>query len=506
MSVIPIPLKNLKWWVLVATSSSLAMIFLDQSALPIALPSIQHEWSLSSELLQWINNAYLLTLAVLIILGGKLGDRLSHRNVFLAGMVIFILSSILCAASPTITWLIIGRVLQGVGGSLMMPSASPLFRTVVNSEEFGKMVGLYVSIASTFLILGPMLGGFFVAYLSWRWIFWINFPVALIAISIIVFVVPLIKEYKVVEKSFDWIGFITLTLCLICLVFALMQGQTLGWSSAVILTCFLTAIIAFAIFLQVEKKHHSPFIDFKIFQNKTIAHGVLAMSLIQIAYMSMIFWVMFLQYTLSLSPQKTGIFLLSAQVPVLLVSGLAGRLLDKKGPRFPVTLGTLMITISSLWITVFAWKYDLLWICPALILFGAGSPLVSIGIMSTTVSSASIEKRGVVSGIISAARQVGGSIGLAILVALETNVTSQVWQHWQEHATGALKKLPLSQLHPLMIGNSLPELTASEWQLAHQAAIHAYTMGFSCIMLFVTFCAFISFFISRKLPNHPLRY
>ncbi len=160
-----------KWWVLAAASSALAMIFVDQSALPIALPSIQRELHFSPDALAWVINAYLLALAVFIILGGKLGDKFGHRNLFLIGMLVFIISSILCAMTPVPGWLIVARALQGLGGALMMPSSSPLFRTTVTANEFGKMAGLYVAIASVFLIIGPSLGGFLTTYLSWRWIF-----------------------------------------------------------------------------------------------------------------------------------------------------------------------------------------------------------------------------------------------------------------------------------------------------------------------------------------------
>ena len=501
--------ENLKWWVLIATSSSLAMIFLDQSALPIAMPSIQRAWHLSSELLQWVINAYLLTLAVLIILGGKLGDKFGHRSIFLWGMIVFIAASILCAASPNLSTLLVGRVLQGIGGALMMPSAGPLFRTIVSPEEFGKMIGLYVAIASIFLIIGPTLGGFFTAYLSWRWIFWINFPVAILAITIVIAIIPVDSQDKKSTPRFDWIGFFSLSFSLISFVFALMQAQALGWLSPIILGCLITALISFMVFLRTEKNHPFPFVDLNLFKNLVISKCIMTMALVQIAYIGIIFWALFLQYTLSLSAQKTGIFLLAVQAPVLFSSGFAGKLLEKKGPRFSITMGTLALTISCLWIAIFAWKNSFAWLCPAFILFGASSPFVTIGIMSSVISAATPEKRGVVSGIISAARQIGGSIGLAVLVALETNVSSYLLNHWLQKVTGNLKQLRPEHLHALLLGNPLPahlHLTNTELAQAHHAVIHAYTVGFSCIMMLITIFIFIGYYIARRLPNQLLTY
>lgn len=500
--------SNRKWWALCATSASLAMIFLDQSALPVALPSIGRDLHLPSDSLQWTINAYMLALAMLIILGGKLGDKFGHRGAFLWGMTLFILSSILCGLAPTGAWLITARFLQGMGGALMMPSASPLFRTIVGLDEFGKMIGLYVAIASIFLIIGPTLGGFFTAYLSWRWIFWINFPVALIAIIITLFAIPNDAKHVTREKSFDWQGFIALSFFLVSLIFALMQGHVFGWSSGVILSCFFVSFIALVIFIKTELHHATPFVDFKIFQNACISQGVLVIALIQVAYMGIIFWAMFLQYTLSFSPQKTGIFLLSAQVPVLFTSAIAGKMLDRYGPRLPVCAGTIMITISSLWMAVFAWEHTFSWLFPALVLFGIGSPLVSIGVMSNTISSAPEEKRGVVSGIISAARQVGGSIGLALLAALTINVTKHVTQQWLQSASGVLAQLNADQIDQVLVGIPLPmhlHLTAAQIEVVRIAAIHAYTSAFSCAMLLVAFFSFLGFGVARKLPNVALK-
>lgn len=491
-----------KWWVLVAVSSALAMVFVDQSALPIALPSIQRELHFSSEMLNWVINAYVLTLAVLIILGGKLGDKLGHRNVFLSGMIIFISSSILCAMAPTAQWLIAGRVLQGVGGAIMMPSSSPLFRTTVSGKEFGRMAGLYVAIASVFLIIGPSLGGFLTAYLSWRWIFWINFPIALISILIILFVMPHNITEKTQEKGFDWQGFLAVGICLMALVFALMQGQVLGWDSAIILSCLAVFIMTLGIFLYVELRHPHPFIDLKMFKNDCFSRCVSIITAIQIVYMSIIFWALFLQYSLSLSPQQTGVFLLAAQVPVLFSSPLSGRMLDRYGPRLPVSLGTLLIAVASLWIAIFCWRQEFRWLFPALIVFGIASPMVNIAIMSTVVSSAAPEKRGIASGIISASRQVGGSVGLAILVAIITYVTQYHLHQWIAHANGALAQLTDVQLNALLAG-TVPanQLTAVELQAAHTAAVHAYTWGFSCAMFVVATTSFLAYLAALKLPK-----
>jgi EmrB/QacA subfamily drug resistance transporter len=480
------------------------MIFLDQSALPIALPSIQRDLHLSNVGLQWTMNAYILALAVLMILGGKLGDKLGHRKIFLCGMLLFIFSSLLCAVAPTGLWLILSRALQGVGGALMMPSSAPLLRAAVPENEMGKMVGLYVAIASFFLMLGPSLGGFLTAYLSWRWIFWINFPIAFAAVFIILFIIPKHIEAPSPEKGFDWKGFISLSVGIICLVVFFMQANVLGWTSPVMVSCLILGILALGVFIRVVQKHPTPFIDFSLFKDRCLTQCILIISAIQVTYMSIIFWAIFLQQALLLSPQKTGIYLLSAQVPVLFFSTVAGKTLDRFGPRLPITLGTAALTLSSLWIAVFCWQNNFLWLLPAFLCFGIGSPFVAIGTMSTAISTAPPEKRGIVSGLISGGRQIGGAIGLALLAAIALNLTDHSLLQWLHTAQGTLGHLPLEQLHALRTGTPLPtqlHLNARESAAVHTATMHAYTLGFSCMMYLAAFFSFIALCMARKLPN-----
>jgi EmrB/QacA subfamily drug resistance transporter len=498
--------KNMKWWVFFAVAGSLAMIFADQSALPVALPSIQRELHLTPVALQWVLNSYLLALAVFIILGGKLGDKLGHRKIFLTGMIVFIVSSIGCALSPNGTVLIISRALQGVGGALMMPSSSPLFRSVVGPHEFGKMAGLYVSFASVFLMLGPTLGGFLTAYLSWRWIFWINFPLAFVAILITIFIIH--KDdpaHHGFEKGFDWLGFAVLTVFLCTLVFALMQGNELGWSSPWILGCFAIAAITIVWFIRLEQRHAVPFVDLKLFHNDSLSRCVWIITLLQMAYMTIVFWPLYLQYALLLPPQQVGILLLSAQVPMFFMAPVGGRLLDKFGPRLPVRCGAFLMLIGCVWLAMVAPMLNTFWLLPGLIIFGLGSPMLTISIMSTVVSVVDVEKRGIASGLVSAGRQVGSSISLAIVTVAMVGINHQYLTHWLSNASGALRHISLPQLDALLTNTAMPSplaLSAEQQQLAHQATIAAYSVGFSAIMLLAGIALLLIFLGAKKLPNY----
>ncbi len=492
--------RNPKWWVFAATTISLAMVFADQSALPVALPSIQRELHTSQDGLQWVVNAYLLSLAVLVILGGKLGDRIGHRRAFLGGMVLFILSSVTCAMAPSLTLLIVGRIFQGVGAAFMLPAGTPLFRTTVPSNEFGKMAGLYVSGASVFLVLGPSLGGLLVEYLSWRWIFWINFPLALIGILITVFVVPKdVPSSSAVKETFDWWGFIWSAIAIVALVYGLMQGGKEGWTSYPILCCFVLSLLAGVIFFCVERRQAYPFLELNLFKNSTFSRTVFILSLMQGIFVCIIFWSIFFQQALGLSAGQTGLMMLSAQVPVLLFSYVAGSFLDRFGPRLPVCLGISLVIISSLWIGVFAGHYSIWWLLPGLILFGIGIPFITLTCITTIISSAPHAKSGVASAIANGIRQMAGSIGLAVIGTLIAGLSHYQFAEWL--AINKLKMGDLSIVHFDAVLAGTKNLSAAGGISAHQAAVHSYTLAFSVVMYVVASLAVIGFWVATRLPE-----
>ncbi len=493
--------KNRKWWVIIASSLALAMIFVDMSALPIALPSIQADLHASQSELHWIINAYLLSLAVLIILGGKLGDKVGHRKIFISGITVFIFSSILCAIASSGHLIIAGRILQGVGGALMMPAASPLFRSVVAPEEVGKMAGIYVSFASIFLILGPTLGGFLTEYLSWHWIFWLNFPLGIVAIVITLLAVPK-DQPKKTSESFDWGGFILLTISLISLVYALMEGTALGWFSPIILICFAIFITTLCAFLKTEKKQPHPFLDLRLFQNKHFAFSIYILLFMQCVFMATVFWAIFFQDMLGMSAASAGILMLASQAPIIFSSHIAGRMFDSYGPRYPTRFGAILITLSSIWIAVFCWQSSFWWLLPALILFGIGSPFINLTNISSVVSAVPAEQRGMASGIGAAVRQIGGSVGLAVLGALMNEISTLSYQSSLTHI-GATDLINIKIDRILAnSANYLPHHPQAD--SVYQAAKHAYTLAFSSMMAVVTLFSLIVLFLSYKLPNQNL--
>ncbi|MBX9744073.1 MAG: MFS transporter, partial [Chlamydiales bacterium] len=200
--------RHHKWLALGALIPAIAMVFVDQAVLPVALPTIQEHLGATHTQLWWCINSYLLVSAVLMLAGGKLGDSIGYRKTFMIGMLIFAVSSALCGISFHVDWLIGSRALQGVGAALMIPASSPLIMSLFSQKERGKAIGINVSISSLFLVLAPLIGGYFTEVLSWRWIFWINLPLALVGLILIPLFIPHSSPKK---QHFDLFGFLFFT-------------------------------------------------------------------------------------------------------------------------------------------------------------------------------------------------------------------------------------------------------------------------------------------------------
>lgn len=258
--------------VLIAMSCAISMVYLNTNLLPIALPTIEREFLISETQLQWIINSYLLSTAVFVIAGGKIGDLFGHRRLFCIGMSIYALASIMGGLSYTGWWLILSRSIQGLGGAILSPAAISIIVHTFPTTTRGRAIGTIVAIGSVFLSMGPFLGGFFTQSLSWRWSFWCNLPIAFLGIILTMYSVP--KSPKC-NTSFDFIGFFTISISLFCLVLGLMQGKNWGWNSTLIISLFIFSIlfILFTVFIKRFTQH--PFFDFPLFKNSIFLGGSL---------------------------------------------------------------------------------------------------------------------------------------------------------------------------------------------------------------------------------------
>lgn len=491
---------NRKWWILAAMTFATSMIFIDMTVLPVALPTIQRELNLSELALQWIVNAYLLSLTVLSLAGGKLGDMLGQRKIYNIGLVIFAVASALCAFSYSDAWFVTSRALQGVGGAFIMPAIGAILISVFPPQERGKAMGLNVSISSIFLAIGPFVGGFFTQYLSWRYVFWINLPIAAIGVVLALFFVPKTKGHK---EKFDLVGFLTLAVGISLIVVAFMQTSKWGWDSWLTWGLFLLGSLMIAALVVIDRSIEHPFVDFSLFQKKSFVGSISCIFSIGFLIMVTVFWVIFFQDVLGYSPTAAGGIALISNFPLIFVSPLAGHLLDKYGPKLPAMLG-FASTLIGLILFVFTVTSDNLGILiPALILFGTGIPLIFNSCFVSSLNQVAPKRRGIASGLLTTIRQMSATVGMAVI--------GSVFLHRQYSLLGAelqqnpqTAKLDPAAFEGLLASSpgavqAVQELPKNISIYVEEAVLETYVSAFLDINIFSAVIAAVGLILAYKL-------
>ncbi|MDX8430589.1 MAG: MFS transporter [Candidatus Algichlamydia australiensis] len=404
---------------LIAIATATSMVFLDVTIIPVALPTIVKELRISQTDAQWIINSYLLAVATLVFVGGKLGDFWGHRKILCIGLLVFAIASAIGGMATSGHWLIISRSIQGVGGAMMGPAALSLIIDTFPEHLRGRYLGIVVGFSSLFLTLGPFIGGAFTQFFSWRWLFWINLPIAITGTTLALIFIPRSKRVKV---SFDLIGTFTFCGALITLVLALMQGKSWGWTSRGVIALFGLSLLFTSILVITELKAKKPFFDRKLFSIRRFCGGNLVILLTQFLLTMTIFWAIYFQETLDYTPMQAGSMTLFATFPLLIFAPMAGHLVDRFGPRLPMAIGFILMTFGLIWFFFFLNQGEALLIVPSLLTFGAGIALVMTPNSTATLSSVPEGKRGEASGIYNTMRYVGATLGVAVLGALVTNL------------------------------------------------------------------------------------
>jgi len=423
METILTEVKNAKWLVLFGMIASLALIFLDQSAVPVALTSIQQQLMMGGLSLQWVLNAYLLVIAVLIIPGGKLADIYGHKKFFVAGIFTFLIASCLCALAFNGVELIAGRVLQGLGAAIMLPASAVIITSVVSPQERGKMMGIYIAVASIFLAIGPMIGGVVTQYLGWRWVFWLNLPFALFSMFAINKATRILasKAIRKTLRKVDWLGLTCLALSITPLIVALLQSVVLGWNSPILWCLVAISSVSILFFIKAEKYRSQPLLDLKMLSALPVRVGITIIILTQFAIVSIAFWPSFMQEVLKFTAAQAGLGLIPVTLPIMIVSPIAGWLMDKHGPRLPVTMGAFCLVFGSVWVGASAWSQNYLIMLPGLFVFGCGPSFLLACMMTFLFSVVEEHKRGSLAGFTGFFRQLGSTMGLALSSTILSN-------------------------------------------------------------------------------------
>lgn len=485
--------KKGKWLGLLSLMPAMGMVFVDQAVLPVALPTIQSHLGGGASEVWWAINSYLLVSAVLLLTGGKIGDRIGYRKTYLWGLVVFAIASALCGISPSMIWLIVARALQGLGAALLIPSMSPLVMSLFPQNERGKAIGVNVSISSLFLILAPLIGGYFAQDLSWRWIFYINLPLAVLGIILVN--IYLEDSPKGTQKFDPW-GFIFFALWSFSLITLIMQESKWDWASFPTITLLTLCIVsAISLFLR-EKKSPHPFIDLSLFRHPIFKAVNISIFATQFVLMASIYRAIFFQETLGWSPIKSGSILCITSLPVLFMSPIGGWLADRFGSKTPLFSGFALLSLSFFWLGLFI--QGPLWVVLiGLFAFGLGVPMIFTPAYSSAMGAVPPKKAGLAFGVLATTRAFAASLGVAVIgaLALDLHIRSFLSLASPSGTDPALlQKIALGQR---------ANAPAAFQKLLKESQLNAFfdihlLIGFSLLIAF----ALVAFLYKRKASHH----
>ncbi|HUO70151.1 MAG TPA: MFS transporter [Solirubrobacteraceae bacterium] len=415
-----------KWWTLLVVCIATFMLLLDITIVNVALPKIASDLHASFSDIQWVVNAYALTLASLLLTAGSLADLFGRRLVFTVGLGLFAFASLLCALSPSALFLIIARGLQGIGGAAMYATSLALLVQEFHGRERGTALGIWGATISAAAAIGPLLGGALTEGFGWSSIFYINVP---IGIGAAVLALRTVGESRNPEgTSVDWIGTITFTASLFLLVLALIRGNEAGWGSAEIVTLLAGAAISMVVFVISQFVQDNAMLDMSLFRKPAFTGASLvALALSSSMFAMFLYLTLYLQTILGLSPLQTGLRFLPFTVVSFFVSALSGNLSARVPVRFLLGIGLVLVGAGLLMMrgltAVSAWTALL----GGFIVSGAGTGLINPALASTAVGVVHPRRSGMASGINNTFRQVGIATGIAVLGALfESEITSEL--------------------------------------------------------------------------------
>jgi len=415
---------NRKWWTLGAMCFALFMIMLDNTVVNVALPSIQKDLGASISGLEWTINGYTLSFAVLLATGGRLGDIFGRRRMFLAGVVIFALSSATAGFAADETSLVISRVVQGVGAALMMPGTLSIITDAFPAHERGKAMGTWAGVSALALAVGPVLGGFLTEHVSWRAIFYINIPVAIGAVLATTFAVRESRDTSV-GRDVDYAGVAVLTIGLTALVLSLVEGNSWGWGSPEIVGLLALAALALPAFVFVENRVKAPMVHFELLSDRDFLGAVVVAMIISFAMLGVFFFLaLYMQDILGYSPLEAGVRFLPSTLMIVGIAPVAGRLSDRFGPRWLIAGGLVIVAASLFSFSRIAVDSSYLDLLPGFMLLGIGIAMTMSPMTSAAMNAVPVQKAGLASGVLSMFRMVGGSLGVAVTGAIFQGLVS----------------------------------------------------------------------------------
>ncbi len=407
--------ENKKWWTLAAVSVGLFMIMLDNTVVNVALPSIRRSLGMSLEGLEWVVAGYALTFAAFMLIGGKLADYFGRRLIFMVGLAVFTGASLACGLAPSGGFLIGARVVQGLGGAMMNPATLSIITATFAARERGKAIGIWAGVSAMALAIGPLVGGLLTEHVNWNWIFFVNVPFGIAGL----FAIPVFIDESRDESThqrLDLPGLVSSAVGLFALTYAFIEANNYGWTSARILGAFTVAAVSLVAFVLLERHQRAPMLDLSLFRNRTFGGANAAMLFVGLAMFGTFFYVsLYMQNVLGYSPVEAGASFLPMTLLIILIAPRAGALTDKVGSRWLVGGGMTLLAVMLFYYTQLGANESFWTILPGLLIGGVGMGMTMTPTTAAAMSAVAVDKAGVGSAVLNSARQVGGSLGIAVM-------------------------------------------------------------------------------------------
>ncbi len=463
-----------KWWTLIAVCTGVFMLLLDITIVNVALPDIQRAFNASLSDLQWVIDAYALTLAAFLLTAGSIADLIGRRRVFAIGVMVFTVGSLLCGTATSSLFLTLARGLQGVGGAIMFATSLALLAQAFRGRERGIAFGAFGAVTGIAVAVGPVLGGAITSGLSWRWIFFVNIPIGVAAL--IVTLIRIDESRDPNAHRPDWLGFLTFSAGLAALVFGMIRSNVDGWGSTTVISSLVAAGVFLAAFVVVELVQRQPMFDLKLLRVPTFDGGLAAAWGISASLFALLtYLVLYLQDTLGLSALQTGVRFLPLTGAIFLTAGVAGRLTAGVPIRWLIGPGFVLIGVGLLLMRGLTASSQWTHLLPGMIIAGVGAGLVNVPLASTAVGVVDPSRAGMASGINSTFRQVGIATGVAGLGAIFTS-------HLRSSITDSLAGTPLAahahQIATAVSGGQVGRAVSAAPPAVRGTLVHSAQVGF----------------------------
>ena len=475
------PALDRKWWTLIAVCVATFMLLLDITVVNVALPDIQTSLHSSFSDIQWVVDAYSLTLAAFLLTAGVIGDMFGRREVFAIGLGLFSVASLVCGLSTTSLMLNVARAAQGVGGAIMFATALALIAGAFSGKERGTAFGIYGAVLGGAVAVGPLVGGAITSGIGWRWIFFVNVPIGVLAILITLTKIQESKDPN--TRRVDWIGVVTFSGALFMLILALIRGNDDGWGSALIVGLLIAAVVLLTVFVLAEWRQSDPMLDLALFKRPAMTGvSLAALTLSASIFALFLYLTLYIQDDLGFGPLAAGVRFLPLTVLAFVVAPVAGKLTVRIQTRYLLGSGLLVIAIGCFAMTTTHASSSWTVLLPGFILTGIGIGTVNPVLASSAISVVPPERSGMASGTNSTFRQVGISTGIAGLGAVFQNqLQSKTMSALAATANGrAVIAHGGAGLRSAILGGGVHQAAAAIPSAASRAALLlAYRTGFS---------------------------